>query len=330
MIAAAVTVAVILAAILIAGYYMYRFAVVRRDGGPNDTPWHSGEAFPRTEYVNDENYLRMNSEAEYVRELFRTTGKSYSMTSRDGLKLAARYIPAPDGQKPRGIFLMSHGYRSTSIYDFACAVRYAHERGFGCFMIDQRAAGASEGRYIGFALLERYDLVDWCGLIGREFPGVPVIPYGVSMGSATVMMAAGVGYPENVRALICDCGYTRASDICKLSLKRWFKLPPFPIYYVAELLVRLRAGYLLGETSSSEALRKNKLPILFAHGRPDTFVPYYMSEENYASAGSELPANEQPYKAFFTSETADHGMALPEEGDRYWSEVDRLLDIAGI
>lgn len=327
---AAIAAAVILAAILAAGYYMYRFAVVRRDGGPNDNPWHPGEAFPHTEYVNDEQYRLMNTEAEYVRELFRSHGKLYSMTSRDGLRLSAHYIPAPDGQKQRGIFIMSHGYRSTSIYDFACAVRYAHESGFGCFMIDQRAAGLSEGRYIGFALLERYDLTDWCRLIDREFPGVPVIPYGVSMGSATVMMAAGVGYPDNVRALICDCGYTRASDICKLSLKRWFKLPPFPIYYIAELLVRLRAGYPLSETSSSDALRKNRLPILIAHGKPDTFVPYRMSEENFSAIGADLPESERPYANFFTSETADHGMALPEEGERYWKEVELLLEKAGV
>ncbi len=312
-----IIIAVFLLAAVFGGYYMYRFAIVRKRN--NHDYWKKDTPLPRASRLSDEDYAEMSAGAEYIKS---QDYELVSIQSHDGLTLYGRIIDAP-AARCRGMFIMVHGYRSSSIYDFSCAVRPVLESGFSCLLIDHRACGRSEGKYIGFGVLERYDLVRWCEYVRDRYPDLPVILDGISMGSSTVMMGCELGYPDNVRAMICDCGYITAGAICRLTLKRWFHLPPFPIYYTASAFVRLFAGYSLDELSSADCLRENKIPILMAHGRKDGFVPYYMSEEN-------IKACTNCYAVLFTSDTADHGLAFLRDRDKYLDELTSLLNHAGI
>ena len=67
---------------------------------------------------------------------------------------------------------------------------------------------------IGFGALEKYDISRWAAFADEHF-GLPIVLDGVSMGSSTVMMGAEVGYPLSVRAIIADCGYSNAGEICR-------------------------------------------------------------------------------------------------------------------
>ena len=56
--------------------------------------------------------------------------------------------------------------------------------------IDQRAAGESEGKYIGFGVLESRDCCLWAQYIAKRFgPDQKIILAGLSMGASTVLMA---------------------------------------------------------------------------------------------------------------------------------------------
>ena len=48
---------------------------------------------------------------------------------------------------------------------------------------------------------------------------VKIILIGISMGAATVLMAADEDLPENVVCIMGDCGYTSAQDIIKKIIK---------------------------------------------------------------------------------------------------------------
>ena len=318
--AVTITLVILLALVLAsfgAGYYMFRFAVARRpqhkDYWDPDIPlWDTNESLTR------EDYETMNRNAGWIK---RYPYETVYTTSADGLKLGGRLFE-PEKTPCRGQYILCHGYRSHSIYDFSCVVKLLLDEGFSCLLIDHRAGGLSEGNYIGFGVLESRDLVKWCEYLKERFPERPVILDGVSMGSSTIMMGCGIGYPDNVRALVCDCGYTTPAAICKRTLKRWFKLPPFPIYYTANLFVKLFAGYSLDEVSSADCLKKNRLPLLMAHGKKDGFVPYEMSLENFKSCGSGA--------VLFTSEEADHGLAFLRDHDGYMNEIRALWERAGI
>ena len=56
---------------------------------------------------------------------------------------------------------------------------------------------------------ERYDARDWAVWAKSHFgPEVPIFLMGVSMGAATVLLAAGLDLPANVCGIVADCGYT--------------------------------------------------------------------------------------------------------------------------
>lgn len=311
---AASIVAFFLLVSLAGGYYMFRFAVVRRRG--EHGYWDC--EIPKKRHIPDELYEQMKLGKKFIKA---KNPEKVTIKSPDGLKLTARIAENPAG---RGMFIMIHGYRSCGLYDFSFVLKQVYDKGFSLMIIDQRAHGDSEGKYIGFGVLERYDVVRWCEYVKERYPTLPVVLDGVSMGASTVMMGCGVGYPDNVRALICDCGYTTPGAVCRRTLKRWFKLPPFPIYYVAKMFVRIFAGYSLDSVNSAKELLCDKLPVLMAHGKKDTFVPYSMGIENFSSLAGRDDCE------FFISEEAEHGMSYVMDTDGYMEAMERLSEKAGI
>ena len=70
-------------------------------------------------------------------------------------------------------------------------VRSLVKRGRSALLVDQRSCGRSEGSVITFGINESRDLERWIDLVIKEIdPNAKIIITGVSMGAATVMMAA--------------------------------------------------------------------------------------------------------------------------------------------
>ena len=215
-----------------------------------------------------------------------------SITSFDGLKLCAYYLPAEKGQDAAGenvtarsgrnVLLLMHGYRAGGLTDFAGLYRFYHEQGYDLLVPFQRSHGPSEGKYICFGVKERYDCRDWAEYaVCRAGKDCNLYLSGISMGCATVLMAAGLPLPSNVRAIIADCGFTSPKEILKTVLKRDYHLPAFPLMNLTELLTRWRAGFGYSDASALDAMKNCRIPVLFIHGEKDTFVPVQMSLDNY-------------------------------------------------
>ena len=240
------------------------------------------------------------------------------VTSYDGLRLAAKYF-APEGET-RGIVLLMHGFRSSALHDFSLAIKIYHDMGFGCFMPYHRAHGESEGKYITYGVKERYDVVSWCRYIEEKFPGTPVILDGISMGASTVMMALGLELPDNVKGAVADCGFTTPNDEFKYVMKEKIHLKPFPFLYTTALAARIFARFSFKKASTVDALRKNKLPLLIAHGERDSLVPHSMSVVNYEAAKDVCDA------AFLSVPGAEHGLSFLTDRETYTTEVKKLID----
>lgn len=311
------------------GYIMYRFAVVRVDKGQRQVNFWNDGSEENNNFLDSMDKETKDSLVEAMRRMRSAVTGNAEITSRDGLKLAARLIEVPN---PRGIAILMHGYRSSAPIDFAPAFEPLLGRGFSLLIPDQRAHGDSEGKRIGYGVLERYDVVDWAKYAEERW-GIPILVYGVSMGSATVMMGAGVGYPKSVRAIIADCGFTSAGDICRACMKNWFKLPPFPVYYGAKFWTRILAKYDLDSVTarkSLENLRGTGTKVLFVHGRKDDFVPYYMTEENIKAFDYMPESVKKEAVELFAVENAGHAQASAKDIDGYMAAVDRLLQKANI
>lgn len=240
------------------------------------------------------------------------------ITTADGLRLHGRYYEAAPGAPVQILF---HGYRSNAVRDFSGGLQLALEAGCSALLVDQRAHGASGGRCLSFGVLERRDCLEWIKYVNERCGRVPVVLAGVSMGAATVLMAAGLELPENVAGIIADCGYTSPKEIiCKVAGDAG--IPAKLVYPLVRLGARLFGGFDPDGCSAVEALSSAKVPVLLIHGEDDRFVPCEMSRTNRGACRSEA--------VLLTVPGAGHGLSYLIDHDAYRSAVLSFLRSAGV
>ena len=234
----------------------------------------------------------------------------------DGLSLHGVFAPNGGSKK---VLLLVHGYRSSARENFAAVLPFYIERGFALLMIDQRAHGQSEGEYITLGVNEHKDVCAWAAYLDRRFSGdVQIILDGVSMGAATVVYAAGDDLPGSVRGIIADSGFTSPRDILAYLLDAQYHLPAFPLLpMICRRIARL-SGADLSSVSAADALKNNRLPILFVHGEDDSFVPVEMSEAAYKLCPSK--------KTLLTVPGAPHGCGYLVDRPTCRAALDRFFD----
>lgn len=250
-----------------------------------------------------------------VRYVNETPSERVTIAARDGVRLSGRFYDVPDR---RGIVVMCHGYRSLAENDFSCSSEYVHSLGYAMLLIDERAHGKSGGAVITFGIRERWDVVEWAKYASRRFPGERIVLEGVSMGAATVVMAAGEELPDSVVGVMADCGYSSPGAIIRHVIGDTLHLPVGVFYPLVKLAARLFGGFDLEECSAVEAAGRAKLPALFIHGEADDFVPCDMGRETYkAWAGP---------KRLVTVPGAGHGISYLVEMDRCKRELREFLE----
>lgn len=235
--------------------------------------------------------------------------------SRDGLALYGRLIEKED---PKGLIILAHGYHSAANYDFSGAAPFYHALGYSLLLIDERTHGQSEGKYIGFGVLERYDIALWAEAMAARFPSLDLFLSGISMGAASVLMASDLPLPKNVRGILADCGFTTPKAIFTCVLQSMGKGSLVPLLPVIDIALRLIAGYGMEEGDTRRSLRGTNLPVLLVHGTGDTFVPSRMSEENHA-------ANPEKCRLILV-EGAEHGQSYIVETERCQKELAAFLE----
>ena len=90
-----------------------------------------------------------------------------------------------------------HGYTSEGLNDYTSIAKFYLNQGFSLMVVDERAHGKSEGTYIGFGCLDRYDALQWMEyVVERLGEDCELMLHGISMGAATVLMSTGLELPE--------------------------------------------------------------------------------------------------------------------------------------
>lgn len=236
--------------------------------------------------------------------------KTVSIISFDGLTLYGKYYEyAPNAP----IELMMHGYRGNSERDLCGGVQRAFALGRNALVVDQRASGNSEGKVISFGINESRDCLSWVDFIISNFSKeVKIILTGISMGAATVIIAAGQQLPKNVVGVLADCGYSTARDIIKKEI-RAMKLPAGLLYPFVKLGAKIYGRFDLEETSPLEAIRQCRMPVIFIHGEDDAYVPCEMSKLNFEAC--------KTTKKLVTVPKAGHGLSYPVNREAYLSAL---------
>lgn len=237
--------------------------------------------------------------------------ENLSISSHDGLTLHARYY---EYKKGAPVEILFHGYRGSSERDLCGGVHRCYHLGRNALIVDQRAAGESEGHIITFGIRERLDCKRWVEYAVEKFgEDVQIIVTGISMGAATVMMALAEKLPRQVVSALADCGYTAPKDIIKKVL-RDIHLPPSVFYPIIKLGAKIFGRFDLEETSSVDGVKNCKIAIIFVHGEDDDFVPCDMSRALYDACRA-------PKKRLYTVKGAGHGLAFPVDKEGYYKAL---------
>ncbi len=230
--------------------------------------------------------------------------------SFDGLKLFGRYYEVSKGGP---IQILFHGYRSNALRDFSGGLQFDLKSGCNVLLVDQRAHGKSEGKAITFGVRERFDCLAWTQYVKERFgEDKKIIITGMSMGAATVLMAADLPLPENVVGIIADCGYSSPKEIiCKVL--KGMRYPVGITYFFVRMGGIIYGGFDIEKSSATLSLANTDIPVLFIHGEADLFVPCEMSRQNHSVCHSN--------KCILTVKDAGHGISYLIDTPAYQKAV---------
>lgn len=240
-----------------------------------------------------------------------------TLQSRDGLALSGYYLPSKEPSNK--LVILTHGYLGNAKQMGLFGEYYYEELGYSLFMPDARGHGKSGGNYYGFGWHDRLDLIDWTQvLVERLGEDTEIVYHGLSMGAATVLMAAGEEeLPNQVKAIIADSPYQSVYQLFSYQMRRMFYLPAFPLLDSTSLLTKIRAGYSFKEANALHSVEKTEVPIFYIHGEADTFVPTEMTQELAKATKSETELLLVP--------SANHGEAFVLAEEAYKRKMEIFL-----
>lgn len=209
-------------------------------------------------------YINANQEGrEYIYSL---NPEDLYINSFDNLKLHAIFI----NNNTNKTIICVHGYKAKDgLYDFGMSAKFLNSLGYNLLFVDNRAHGLSQGKYIGFGVLDSVDINSWVDYLVANMNQETIILYGMSMGAATVMNAQN----NKVKAIIADCGFASGYDEVAYQIKKMYHLPSFPLVPISNILLKLLAKYSLKDKESYKSIKNYKNNLLIIHGDKDHFVP---------------------------------------------------------
>lgn len=242
--------------------------------------------------------------------------KPLQVVSYDGKRLYGRFVQR---ENAKGTIIFFHGYRSHYGVDFSASMEFYHDQGFNTLYCDQRAHGLSQGKVICFGVKERFDVMSWVTymslMLGQDHP---IFISGLSMGASTVLMAADMEFPANVRGIIADCGFTSPGDQLRFLVKKWYHLPPRITVAALNIYTRIFGGFGLDDWSTEKALAEVKYPVLLVHGEADRLVPSWMSRQAFDACIGKKRLELFP--------GAEHGVSYLKDKARYQKALLEFLE----
>lgn len=209
-------------------------------------------------------------------ELEKNRYEQVAIRSRDGLRLVGRYYHLRDGAP---VHIQFHGYRGNASRDLSAVNHVARTLGYNTLVVDQRAHGGSQGDTMTFGIKERWDCVAWAEYAAERFgPDTPIFLFGISMGGATVLMAADLPLPVNAAGIIADCPYSTPLGIIK-KIARDVHIPGWIAGPVAAAAAAIWGRFRLSEAGAERSVRNTDIPVLLIHGKEDKYILPEMSRE---------------------------------------------------
>ena len=262
-------------------------------------------------------YINANQEGrEYIYSL---NPEDLYINSFDNLKLHALFI----NNNTNKTIICVHGYKAKDgLYDFGMSASFLNSLGYNLLFVDNRAHGLSQGKYIGFGVLDSIDVNSWIDYLVTNMNQETIILYGMSMGGATVMNAASCpdSCPDScpVKAIIADCGFASGYDEVAYQIKKMYHLPAFPLVPISNILLKLLAKYSLKDKEAYKSIKNYHNNLLIIHGGKDHFVP--------TSDAYKIFENATCKKKLLIIKDASHAKSYLKDTKLYEKTVREFLD----
>ena len=244
----------------------------------------------------------------------RHKGDDQVITTEATGRIHAYIIPAE--QPSRKWAILCHGYNSgpASVGVFA---EHYRPLGYNCICPSLRGWGNDEQRYCTMGFHDKDILLAWIDFVVKTDPDAEILLHGYSMGAVTVMLATGEALPPQVKAAVCDCGFTSCWEQYANVIKLYAKLPAFPLLHAVNATSILRGNFDIRKNVPIDAVRRSVTPTVFLHGTADHFVPFAMMDRLYDACAA--PKAKQPITG------ADHAQSVYVNPALYWKTVDNFL-----
>ncbi len=188
--------------------------------------------------------------------------------------------------------------------------------GYRVLLPDSRAHGASEGGFVTYGVLEKYDVAEWAKWM-KQTGCRNLYGLGESLGASTLILAASI-QPE-FSAIVAECPYADLREIAEYRVRQLLRMPSLFAAPAAKMVVssgmlyaRWMDGLDLRQVSPLHAIENTATPILLIHGLKDTNTP---------PAHSEKLARANPRNPLWLVPNAVHTGAASVEPDEFRRRV---------
>jgi pimeloyl-ACP methyl ester carboxylesterase len=217
---------------------------------------------------------------------------------------------------------MAHGLNRSRI-EMVKRVPFAHEQGWSVILLDLRHHGSSGGDATTFGVKEKEDVKAAARFARERAPG-PVVLWGVSLGAASVILAA--AEDAEVKGVICDSSFRSLDDTVKHHLRLfggrvwWLRIvPSWPTSNLVIFWMGRRGGFDPSQSDVlSAAARLNGRPSLFVANSDDQRMPKEIAFDLKAAAGDSASVLIVPGKS--------HGGAWRDGTEAYRAAAAVVLD----
>lgn len=206
-----------------------------------------------------------------------------SLTTRDGVRIAAWYVPAERPSDTTVILLHGLGSNRTGMWTL---MNRLHDVGVNTMAIDFRAHGASSGQLCTFGVLEREDVlaaIDWVSAHHAQ-DSRRLFLVGASLGGAAALGAA--ANDDRVSGVVTLATF---DTLAQLSTDMSSAHLPRPIGWLTRAfglpIASLHTGVDLVDYAPRDDIGKIwPRPVMVIHGAHDQIIPYEHGKRLYDAA----------------------------------------------
>ncbi len=239
-----------------------------------------------------------------------STFQTVYLTTANGLKLQAWYIPA-DSAKGTVALFHGHGGSKSGVFKESEEFRKMH---YNTFLLDFRAHGSSEGNTstIGYNEAEEvklsYDFI-------QEKGEKNIILWGISMGAAAITKAMH-DYPLQPDKIILEMPFGSILDAAAGRIKM-MGLPAEPLAMLITFWGGVEHGFWAFKMKPVEFVKKINCPVLLQWGKNDPRVSREEIDEMYNNLTSA--------KKLVVYDSCGHESLCKKENEKWVTEVSAFL-----